>query len=204
MGLMGPYLWLVFWPCKKTHQTNRSQILIFITTKKTQTTKIPTNLKLMARTISHIIHGTGIFTYTWMVDFWWEMLGKYSIYGFVWVLQTSFRVNRVNSGRREIPGVGRSWNTFRQPHGHQSPTVPWHSQVAVPVKWSFWAVGVLVSMKNWKGPNPNGPLRKLLELLDTEVQWVLLEISWIVGNEGIKLYVVIMGWNIPHSLLRAS
>ena len=33
------------------------------------------------------------------------------------------------------------------------------------------------------GPNPNGPLRKLLELLDTQVfsgsvQWVLLEISW--------------------------
>ena len=36
------------------------------------------------------------------------------------------------------------------------------------------------------GPNPNGSLRKLLELLDTQVfsgsvQWVLLEISWIWG-----------------------
>ena len=34
------------------------------------------------------------------------------------------------------------------------------------------------------GPNPNGPLSKLLELLDTQVegsvQWVLLEISWVL------------------------
>ena len=38
------------------------------------------------------------------------------------------------------------------------------------------------------GPNPNGPLSKLQELLDTQVfsgsvQWVLLEISWMLIEE---------------------
>ena len=57
------------------------------------------------------------------------------------------------------------------------------------------------------GPNPNGPLSKLLELLDSQVegsvQWVLLEISWIFVAETNLLvlpysnFIVVNNWNCP-------
>ena len=67
-----------------------------------------------------------------------------------------------------IPG-GWEWDFWTINCSTQQETFPKGNLIFQPSMLDMLVFRVVISIKNWMGPNPNGPQSKLLQLLDTQV-----------------------------------